>query len=181
MSRSYWLTMVCSSSASSCHNEGGEIEFSLPDQLRLLGQFVDREPDIQPPQIGVLEELAQEIGCPGAFGTDPDRCSPQIAEGEKLAILSPEKQQRLGLRKAAQQHQARIGRHGGYAVLHQGESRNAMPLIFGQASDVLDRACRRHDDQLAVFLFGPRRQASGERVVMAARSPARAGMRAEWA
>ena len=50
-----------------------------------------------------------------------------------------------------------------------------MPLIFGQASDVLDRACRRYDDQPTVFLFGPRRQASSERVVVAAWSPAQQG------
>jgi hypothetical protein len=49
------------------------------------------------------------------------------------------------------------------------------PLIFGQASNVLDRACRRYDDELTVFLFGPRRQASGERVVVAACSPAQEG------
>ena len=91
----------------------------------------------------------------------------QIGEGEKRVVAPTEKQQGFRLGEPTQHFEACICRHG-YAILHQGESGRAAPPSLSQASDVLDRALRRHDGEAAVFSLGSRRQACGQSVVVPA-------------
>ena len=150
------------------HDEGGEIELTVANHFRLRFEAVIGGLQIEPLEVGILQQLLHHIGRAGAIRTDADRRSLQVVERIDRAPAPGEQEERLRLREPAQRLQAGVGRNR-HSVLHEGEGGNAASVFAGEARDVLDRPRRGDDLQMAVLLEGARRQPVPDRVIASGR------------
>ena len=89
------------------HDEGGEVELTVPDKRRLLFEIVIGRPQAEAAEVGILQQLLHQIGRARTFGTDPDRSAFEVVESVDCASAPGEQEQRFRLRQPPQGLQGR--------------------------------------------------------------------------
>ena len=139
------------------HDEGGEVELTVPDKRRLRFEIVIGRLQAEAAEVGILQQLLHQIGRARTFRTDPDRSALEVVESVDCASAPGKQEQRFRLRQPPQGLQPGVGRRR-HAILHESEGGNASPIFADETGDVFNRSRGGDNLQMAVLLKRPRRQ-----------------------